>query len=71
MSSISYETDFSNTLFPITVADPGFPIGGGGRRPIGGRGANLQDVHFSAKMYVKMKEMDPVGGGARAGGAPP
>ena len=36
----------------ITVADPGFPIGGGG-------GADL----FSAKTYVKTKEMDPVGGG--------
>ena len=48
------------------MADPGFPIGGvltcwGG--------ANLQRVHFSAKTYAKMKEIDPVGGG-RPGGAP-
>ena len=34
--------------------------------PLGG--ANLQCVHFSGKMYAKMKEIDPVGG-ARAGGA--
>ena len=32
-------------------------------------GANLRWVHFLAKMYVKMKEIDPVGGGAPA--APP
>ena len=32
-------------------------------------GANLRPVHFSAKMYAKTKEMDPVGG--RASGAPP
>ena len=25
-------------------------------------GANLRRIHFSVKMYVKMKEMDPVGG---------
>ena len=25
-------------------------------------GANLRRVHFSAKMYVKTKEIDPVGG---------
>ena len=42
-------------------ADPGFPVGGGG--------ADLRRVHFLAKTYAKMKEMDPVGG-ARAGGAP-
>ena len=47
------------------MADPGFPVGGGG-------GADLRRIHFSAKMYAKMKEIDPVGGeGARAGGAPP
>ena len=45
-----------------TVADPGFPVWGGG-------GANLRRVHFSAKTYVKTKEIDPVGGGAPA--APP
>ena len=44
-----------------SVADPGFPVGGvltcwGG--------ANLRRIHFLAKTYVKMKEIDPVGGGA-------
>ena len=41
-----------------------FPLGGAD--PLGG--ANLQCVHFLAKMYVKMKEIDPVGG---APAAPP
>ena len=39
----------------LPVADPGFPVGGGG--------TNLRCIHFLAKMYVKMKEIDPVGGG--------
>ena len=38
--------------------------------PLGGGGANLRHIHFLAKTYVKMKEMDPVGG-ACAGSAPP
>ena len=29
----------------------------------GGGGANLRRIHFLAKMYAKMKEIDPVGGG--------
>ena len=35
--------------FNITVAvvDPGFPVGGGG--------ANLRRIHFSAKTYAKTK----------------
>ena len=37
--------------------------------PLGG-GADLRCIHFSAKMYAKTKEIDPVGE-ARAGGAPP
>ena len=41
----------------------------GGADPLGG--ANLRCGHFSAKMYVKTKELGPiVGGAARAGGAP-
>ena len=51
----------------ISVADPGFPIGGA---PTHWGGADLRHVHFLAKTYVKMKEMDPVGGGAHAGGTP-
>ena len=34
-------------------------------------GTNLRHIHFSVKTYVKTKEIDPVGGGGRAGGAPP
>ena len=48
------------------VADPGFPVGGALTH---WGGANLQHIHFSAKMYVKTKEIDPVGGHAPA--APP
>ena len=49
------------------MADPGFPFGVGAD-PLGG--ADLQRIHFSAKMYAKTKEMDPVGG-VHAGGTPP
>ena len=49
-----------------------FPLGGGGADQLGGGGANLRCIHFLAKMYVKMKEIDPVGGGGvRTGSAPP
>ena len=47
----------------VTVADPGFPVGGGG-------GTDLRRIHFLAKMYAKTKEMDPVWGGGRASSAP-
>ena len=54
-------------IFQWQIQD--FPLGGA---PTcwGGGGANLRRVHFSAKPYVKMKEIDPVGGRARRG-APP
>ena len=55
------------TMIPNTVADPGFPVGGVPSR-LGG--ANLQRGYFLAKMYAKMKELDPVGGG-RAPAVPP
>ena len=45
------------------MADPGFPIGGA---PTHWGGANLRCVHFSAKTYVKTKEIDPVGGARTA-----
>ena len=51
-----------NTLERMAVADPGFPIGG---VPTRWGGADLQRVHFLAKMYVKTKEIDPVGGAHR------
>ena len=45
----------------LAVADPGFPVGGGGGTdPLGG--VDLQHVHFSATTYAKMKEIEPVGG---------
>ena len=52
----------------ISVADPGFPIGG---VPTHWGGTNLRHVHFLAKMYAKAKEMDPVGGGGHMLVAPP
>ena len=45
------------------MADPGFPVWGG-VDPLGG--VDLQCGHFSVKMYAKMKELGPVGGGGRA-----
>ena len=41
------------------VADPGFPMGG--VDPLWG-GMDPQHGCFSVKMYVKMKELGPVGG---------
>ena len=49
------------------MSNPGFPIGAV-TEPLGG--ANLRCGHFSGKTYVKTKELDPVGGGAHAGGTP-
>ena len=40
------------------MADPGFPVGG--MDPLGG--VDPQRRCFSAKMYVKTKELDPAGG---------
>ena len=37
-----------------SVADPGFSVGGGG--------VDLRRGHFSVKMYVKTKELGPMGG---------
>ena len=50
----------SNLEFEMkSVADPGFPIGG--CAPIKG-GMDLQRGHFLVKMYVKRKELGPIGG---------
>ena len=43
-----------------SVADPGFPVGGGGM--------DLRRRHFSPKMFAKMKELGPVGGGGACAG---
>ena len=56
----------TNTTSP--VADPGFPIGGGGCRPHRG-GTNSPGGYVLKNLYVKTKESGLVGG-ARAGGAP-
>ena len=53
-------------LYSASVADPGFPVGG--HAPIRG-GVDLRHGHFSVKMYVKTKELGPIGG--RAPGTPP
>ena len=42
-----------------TGADPGFPVGG--VDPFWGAWTS-DEAAFSVKMYVKMKELDPVGG---------
>ena len=44
-----------------SVAYPGFPVGGG-RAPVTG-GVDLRHGCFSVKMYEKMKELGPIGGG--------
>ena len=46
-------------------ADPGFLVGSEAPKLIRGRGADLQHGQFSVKMYVKMKEVGPIGGGGR------
>ena len=42
------------------MADPGFPVGGGGADPLGG--VDLRHGHFSVKTYAKTKELDLVRG---------
>ena len=55
----------SNASF--TVADPGFPVGGG--VDLVGGGVDSRGSYVSKILYVKMKELGPLGG-ARAGRAP-
>ena len=50
---------------PFAVADPGFPVGG--CQPHGG--ANSWGGYISKNLYVKTKELGPLGG--RAPAAPP
>ena len=68
--SVYFQTINLNLLTSIlvctSVADPGFPVGG--RAPVRG-GVDLRCGHFSVKMYVKTKELGPIGG--RAPGTPP
>ena len=53
-------------LFLLSVADPGFPVGG--RAPVRGV-VELQHRRFLVKMYAKTKESGPIGG--RVPGTPP
>ena len=50
----------------VSVADPGFPIGGACTH---WGGVDLRCGHFSVKKYVKTKELGPIGG--HAPGTPP
>ena len=50
------------------MVDPGFPVGG--RAPVRG-GVDLRCGCFLVKMYVKMKEFGPTGGGVRQARPPP
>ena len=45
------------------MADTGFLVGGG-VHPLGD-GMDLWRGHFLVKMYAKMKELGPIGGGVR------
>ena len=49
-------------ITPKSVADPGFPVGRGVDL-FGGGGMDLRRRCFFVKMYAKMKELGPVGGG--------
>ena len=51
-------------LHSITVADPGFPVGGGGVDLVWGA-VDPRGGYVSKILHVKMKESGPVGGGAR------
>ena len=57
------------TYLPSAVADPGFPVRGGGVDLVGGA-VDPQGGYISKILHVKTKESGPVGGG-RAPGAPP
>ena len=51
------------SISPLSVADPGFPIGGVAD-PLGG--APTSDAYTFWQKHVKTKEIDPVGGGGGA-----
>ena len=51
------------------MADPGFPVGGG--VDLVGGAVDPRGSYVSKILHVKTKESGPVGGGARAGRAPP
>ena len=55
-------------FFSKSVADPGFPVGEG--VDLVGGGVDSQGSYVLKILYVKTKELGPLGG-ARAGRAPP
>ena len=54
-------------LTHVSVADPGFPVGGGGGRGprSGGVGVDSRGGYISKFLYVKTKESGPLGGVVR------
>ena len=56
------------SVIALPVADPGFPVGGG--VDLVGGGVDSQGGYVSKILYVKTKELGPLGG-ARARHAPP
>ena len=52
-------------MFPLTVADRGFPVGGA---PTSWGGTDSQGGYISKNLYVKMKESGPLG--VHAGSTP-
>ena len=51
-----------NGFGSLTVADPGFAVGGG-CRPRGGGGVDSRGSYVSKILYVEMKESRLLGGG--------
>ena len=64
--------EMTNNLYKmlwVAVADPGFPVGGG--VDLIGGAVDPRGGYVSKILHVKTKESGPMGGGARAGRAPP
>ena len=61
-------TIFYVKTYTLSVADPGFPVGGA-MDLVGGGGMDPRGGYVSKILHVKTKESGPVGG--RAPGAPP
>ena len=58
---------YCNHKILISVADPGFPVGGGVN--LVGGSVDSRGGYVSKILYVKTKELGPLGG--RTAGAPP
>ena len=53
------------------MADPGFPVGGGGGHAPVKRGVDLQCGNFLVKMYAKMTELGSIEGACAQHAPPP